>query len=98
MRGDGTAIRTFTHVNDLLAAIDLIIEKGKQGIIYDVTNEFEATSIEHLCKSLNIKYELGSEIHPIKENIGNSWRLRELGWNPSTKMLNGFVSTSKYNL
>ena len=98
MRGDGTAIRTFTHVNDLLAAIDLIIEKGKQGIIYDVTNEFEATSIEQLCKSLNIKYELGSEIHPIKENIGNSWKLRELGWIPSTKMLAGFVSTSKYNL
>jgi len=98
MRGDGSAIRTFTHVNDLLAAIELIIVKGKQGVIYDVSNEFEATSIEQLCKNLNIKYELGSEIHPIKTNIGNSWRLRELGWNPSINTLIGFKNISEYGL
>ena len=33
MRGDGSAIRTFTHVDDLLSAIELILAKGTQGTI-----------------------------------------------------------------
>jgi nucleoside-diphosphate-sugar epimerase len=98
MRGDGSAIRTFTHVNDLITAIELIILKGKQGIIYDVSNESEAISIEQLCKKLKIKYELGSEKHPIKENVGNSWRLRELGWSTSINTLDGFLSASRNGL
>ena len=96
MRGDGSAIRTFTHVNDLLAAIELILYKGTQGVIYDVSNESEATSIEDLCKKLKIKYELGLEKHPIKENIGNSYLLRQLGWSPKIQTLDGFNSVSQF--
>lgn len=96
MRGDGSAIRTFTHVNDLLSAIKLILEKGTPGIIYDVSNEHEATTIEELCKNLSINYELGVERHPIKENIGNSWRLAELGWKPNIQTLVGFISSSQF--
>lgn len=95
MRGDGTAIRTFTHVDDLLSAIELIIAKGTHGTIYDVSNETEATSIEKLCRDLNIRYELGSEIHPIKENVGNSLQLRSLGWRPSIPTLIGFIDASQ---
>ena len=57
MRGDGSAIRTFTHVNDLLDAISLVLAKGTCGTIYDVTNELEETTIIELCSKLNIKYE-----------------------------------------
>ncbi len=96
MRGDGTAVRTFTHVDDLMAAIKVILAKGKQGVIYDVTNEEEATSIEDLCKNLKINYELGSERHPIKENIGNSDRLRLLGWSPVISTLSGFINVSQF--
>lgn len=95
MRGDGTAIRTFTHVDDLMAAIQVILIKGEEGTIYDVTNESEAISIEDLCKILNVKYELGSERHPIKENIGNSVLLRSLGWSPIISTLRGFIDVSK---
>ena len=95
MRGDGSAIRTFTHVNDLLSAIELILEKGTPSIIYDVSNEHEATSIEDLCINLGIQYELGLERHPILENIGNSSLLRGLGWSQSISTLSGFISTNQ---
>jgi len=98
MRGDGSAIRTFTHVNDLLTAIEVILAKGKQGTIYDVTNEAEATSIEELCKKLNIYYELGAERHPIMESIGNSWQLRSLGWSPIIPTLAGFIDASQFGV
>lgn len=98
MRGDGSAIRTFTHVNDLLAAIELILNKGTPGKIYDVSNEYEATSIEELCMNLNITYELGLEKHPITENIGNSGLLRDLGWNPSIRTLPGFIDASLFGV
>lgn len=96
MRGNGSAIRTFTHVDDLLSAIELILAKGTNGAIYDISNENEATSIEKLCKDLKIRYELGEEIHPIKVNIGNSSKLRSLGWSPNIKTLVGFISASRY--
>lgn len=96
MRGDGSAIRSFTHVNDLISAIELVMAKGTEGTIYDVSNESEATTIEDLCKNLKLQYELGLERHPIKENIGNSWRLRELGWRPHIPTLEGFVSASQW--
>jgi len=96
MRGDGSAIRTFTHVNDLLSAIELILEKGTPGKIYDVSNEFEAISIEELCKNLSIIYELGLEKHPIQVNIGNSGPLRDLGWSPNISTLSGFINASLF--
>jgi nucleoside-diphosphate-sugar epimerase len=98
MRGDGSAIRTFTHVNDLLDAISLVLAKGTCGTIYDVTNELEATTIIELCSKLNIIYEIGLEKHPIKENIGNSNLLRELGWRPSISTLNGFNSVAHFEI
>ena len=84
-----------THVNDLISAIELVMTKGTEGTIYDVSNESEATTIEGLCRNLKIKYELGLERHPIKENIGNSWRLRELGWRPNIPTIEGFISASQ---
>jgi nucleoside-diphosphate-sugar epimerase len=44
-RGDGSAIRTFTHVNDLIDALILVLAKGTCETIYDVTNELEETTI-----------------------------------------------------
>jgi nucleoside-diphosphate-sugar epimerase len=96
MRGDGSAIRCFTHVDDLLYAIRLVLEKGRYGVIYDVSNETEATTIEDLCINLEIQYELGTEKHPIKENIGNSKLLRDLGWSPKMATLAGFMSASQW--
>ena len=95
MRGDGTAIRTFTHVNDLLRAIKIVIQSGEAGEIYDVSNEAEATTIENLCKSLCIQYILGEEKHPIKTNIGDSTKVKNLGWEARIDTINGFIATGR---
>jgi UDP-glucuronate decarboxylase len=96
MRGDGSAVRTFTHVDDLLSGIEIILEKGDPRTIYDISNESEPTSIEQLCKNLGINYELGQEMHPIKENVGNSSKVKELGWRPKIKTIQGFINASKF--
>jgi nucleoside-diphosphate-sugar epimerase len=94
MRGTGSAIRCFTHVRDLLAAMELVVAKGVPGLIYDVTNEEESTSIEDLCKCLKIAFTTGTEEHPIKSSIGDSSLLRGLGWSPLIKTVPGFLESS----
>jgi UDP-glucuronate decarboxylase len=95
MRGDGTAIRSFTHVDDLLSAIRLVITSGTPGEIYDVSNESEATSIVDLCKDLKISCIPGSLRHPIDVNIGDSKPLRSLGWRPAVPTISGFIEVSR---
>lgn len=94
MRGNGLAIRSFTHVADLLNAFRIIIEKGTPGIVYEISNEFEATSIISLCESLNLSFTIGAEEHPIKSSIGNSALLRDLGWSPIINTADGFLTAS----
>jgi len=95
MKGNGKSVRSFTHVNDLLSAIPIVISMGIPGTIYDVTNEFESTSIEDLCINLGVSYTLGTEIHPIRKSVGDSSLLRKLGWKPSIKTVSGFIESSK---
>lgn len=95
MRGNGKSIRCFTHVDDLSSALMAIIRRGIPGVVYDVSNEEEAVSIEDICRRLNIAYELGVEEHPIKCNVGDSLPLRNLGWIPAISTVAGFISASK---
>lgn len=94
MRGDGKSIRCFTHVNDLLSALSIVLEKGTPGIAYDITNETEPTSIEDLCRRLGVSFTIGQEKHPIQSNIGNSALLNSLGWQPSIRTVSGFLDAA----
>ncbi len=95
MRGDGNALRSFTHVSDLLSAIDYIIRVGVPGLIYDVSNEDESISVVRLLDVLNINYTIGHEQHPIKESVGDSRLLRNLGWSVKITTISGFIDSSK---
>ena len=95
MRGDGRAIRNFTHVNDLLAAFEIIRRNGSPGVTYDISNEFESITITDLLEKLDIAYLKGTESHPIKENRGDSSLLRALGWLPKISTADGFRDASE---
>lgn len=95
MRGDGAAIRNFTHVSDLFAAFQIILRSGSPGVVYDISNESESMSIIDLLEKLHIPYRKGSQSHPIKENRGDSSLLKALGWFPKVQTIKGFHDTSE---
>lgn len=50
--GDGSAIRAFTHVEDMASGIILAMERGKNGDAYNIGNPENKTTIINLAKKI----------------------------------------------
>lgn len=87
--GDGLNVRDWLYVKDNCAAIDQILEKGRDGEVYNVGGSNEVTNLE-LTKL--ILHELGKGedmIEYVKDRLGHdrrysldSTKIMELGWKP----------------
>ncbi len=82
--------RDFLHVEDVLDAYELLIERGESGSAYNVARG-EGLSIGELLailqKLAGTKHKVQQAADRLRENdpeeiIGDSSRLRELGWAP----------------
>lgn len=49
----GTPIRTWTHVNDTIAAVFLLLEKADRNRIYNISSEYEQTNLVTAKKIIN---------------------------------------------
>ena len=85
------AMRDFIYIDDVCSAIDVLIEKGKSGEIYNVCRG-EGVSIEKVIevieKLLNTtKLSVKTEDDHVKEGInyqvGSYNKLKALGWSPA---------------
>lgn len=99
--GNGEQRREWTYTEDNCNAIFLIIEKGKNGEIYNISSGEELTNLEVVKKVLKVMnkpenfYEMIEDRpgHDIRYSV-NTTKIRELGWNP-TMTLDKFLPICK---
>lgn len=104
--GTGNNIRDWLHVDDHCNAIDLIIHKGKNGVIYNVGGNQEKTNIyivnlilDLLNKSKNlIKFVEDRKGHDLRYAIDSSKIRNELGWKPKHYFDEAIDKVVKWNI
>lgn len=102
--GDGKNVRDWLYVEDHCAAIDLILQDGKVGEVYNIGGHNEKTNLEVVQLIID---ELGKgEIQFVKDRAGHDRRYaidatkihEELGWFPETKFEDGIQKTIQWYL
>jgi len=110
--GDGLNIRDWLYVEDHCKAIDITLERGRVGEVYNVGGHNERTNIqivktvisyinEHVDKKVTenlIKYVEDRKGHDRRYGIDPSKIKEELGWYPETTFEVGIEKTIKWYL
>lgn len=87
---DGTCVRDYIHVVDLVSAHILALERIEpgQGMIYNLGSEngFSVREVIEACR-LATGIDIKAEVHPRRPGdpdvlVASSTRIRELGWKP----------------
>lgn len=110
--GDGLNIRDWLYVEDHCKAIDMVINNGKLGEVYNIGGHNERTNI-HIIKTIIsylhdnvdstideslITYVADRKGHDKRYGIDPTKIREELGWYPETKFEDGIKMTIKWYL
>ncbi len=110
--GDGMNIRDWLYVEDHCKAIDMVLNGGKVGQVYNIGGHNERTNI-HIVKTVIsyihdnvdssveenlIKYVEDRKGHDRRYGIDPEKIKEELGWYPETKFEDGIIETIKWYL
>lgn len=93
--GDGMNRRDWIHVEDHCRALELVIEKGREGEVYNIGAECELANIDVVKAVLQIMNKPESLITFVTDRPGHDRRYainakkikRELGWEPRYTLL-----------
>ena len=104
--GDGLNVRDWLYVEDHCAAINLILEKGKVGEVYNIGGHNERANIDvvkTILKQLGkgedlIEYVGDRKGHDRRYAIDPTKIHNELGWLPETKFEDGIKGTVQWYL
>ena len=110
--GDGLNIRDWLYVEDHCKAIDMVINNGRLGEVYNVGGHNERTNmhivktvIEYINKNIDntvtedlIKYVEDRKGHDRRYGIDPTKIREQLGWEPETVYEEGIVKTIKWYL
>jgi len=102
--GDGRNVRDWIHVSDHCRALDLILQKGKDGEIYNVGGGCE---LENIAVAKRILQELGRSddlLHFVTDRPAHDRRYsldctklqNELGWQTVSTVENGLAGTVRW--
>ncbi|MEE8638263.1 MAG: dTDP-glucose 4,6-dehydratase [Candidatus Margulisiibacteriota bacterium] len=101
--GDGKNVRDWLYVEDNCEAIDLVLQKGREGEIYNIAGESERQNLEitkMILKELGKSEDL---IEFVKDRPGHDRRysldcskLKKLGWMPKTDFEEGLRKTIRW--
>ncbi len=102
--GEGANIRDWIHVKDHCSAINLVLQNGKDGEVYNIGGENEWKNIDIVKAILDILDKPESLITFVKDRPGHDFRYaidpskikRELGWNPEYTFKTGLEETIKW--
>jgi len=102
--GSGHQIRDWIHVYDFCKAIDLAIEKGVKGEIYNVSAKNEVSNLEMVTRILNMLKKNADLIEHVDDRPGHDFRYslnssritEELGWKPETSLNVALQSTVEW--
>ena len=110
--GDGMNIRDWLYVEDHCRAIDMVINDGRLGEVYNIGGHNERTNI-HIVKTIIdyihdnvdssvdenlIKYVKDRKGHDRRYGIDPEKIHKELGWQPETRFEDGIKLTIKWYL
>ena len=104
--GDGKNVRDWLYVGDHCHAIDLILQNGRVGEVYNIGGHNEMQNIEIvklICKELGksenlITYVADRKGHDRRYAIDPAKVHRELGWLPETTFAGGIKKTIDWYL
>lgn len=102
--GDGMNVRDWIHVQDHCRAIDLVLQKGEYGNVYNIGAGNERTNIEIVKLILEILGKPDSLIRYIQDRPGHDRRYaidsgkisKSLGFKPSTDFTDGMERTVRW--
>ena len=101
--GDGLNVRDWLHVDDHCRGIDMLIEKGDDGEVYNIGGGNEVPNIELTRRILELSGRPASLIKPVQDRPGHDRRyaldtgkLRAIGWRPEVEFESGLEETVKW--
>ena len=102
--GDGLNVRDWIHVEDHCRAIRLILEKGREGEVYNIGGNGERTNLEIVEGVLRILGKPKTLIRFVTDRPGHDRRYgidflklkSELGWSPSVPLAQGLEETVRW--
>jgi dTDP-glucose 4,6-dehydratase len=101
--GDGRQVRDWLHVSDHCQALDLVIERGQNGEVYNVGGGNEVANVDLTRRLLDILAKPESLIEPVEDRPGHdrryaldSSRIRALGWRPEIPFEDGLLDTVEW--
>ena len=104
--GQGLNVRDWLYVEDHCKAIDLILEKGRIGEVYNIGGHNEMRNIDIvklICQALDkpeslITYVTDRKGHDLRYAIDPAKIHAELGWSPETVFADGIKKTIRWYL
>lgn len=104
--GEGLNVRDWLYVEDHCAAIDLILEKGEVGQVYNIGGHNEMKNIDIvklICRALGKPESLITHVtdrkgHDMRYAIDPAYIHKKLGWLPQTKFPDGIQKTIQWYL
>jgi dTDP-glucose 4,6-dehydratase len=98
--GDGLNERDWLHVSDHCAAIDVVIERGTSGEVYNVGGGNHVRNIDLTRQILQLAGKSDTLIRPVPDRPGHDRRysldtskLQTLGWQPQVPFERGLADT-----
>jgi dTDP-glucose 4,6-dehydratase len=98
--GDGLNVRDWLHVTDHCLALDLLIERGQPGEVYNVGGDNEVRNVDLTHQILALLDQPASLIKHVPDRLGHDRRyaldtgkLRGLGWTPQVAFDDGLRET-----
>jgi dTDP-glucose 4,6-dehydratase len=98
--GDGRNVRDWLHVDDHCRGIDLLIEQGQNGEVYNIGGGNEIENVDLTHRILGLLGKPASLIKPVPDRQGHDRRycldttkLRSLGWSPRADFGQGLATT-----
>jgi dTDP-glucose 4,6-dehydratase len=101
--GDGRHIRDWLHVEDHCRALDLLIEKGTDGEVYNVGGGNEVANVDLTHMILDLVGRPRTLIRPVQDRPGHDRRYsldtskaRSLGWTPREDFVESLGKTVEW--
>jgi dTDP-glucose 4,6-dehydratase len=98
--GDGRNVRDWLHVNDHCSALDLLIDKGVSGEVYNIGGGNDVMNVDLTHRILDELRKPASLIKPVADRPGHDRRycvdttkLRGVGWQPRVPFDEGLRET-----
>ena len=101
--GDGRNVRDWLHVTDHCSALDLLIEKGTNGEVYNIGGGNDVMNVDLTHRILDELRKPASLIKPVADRPGHDRRycvdttkLRGIGWQPQVLFDDGLRETVEW--